>query len=75
MYDEVYPSKHLETIKGIGENLGPSILGIICDPNRFSSQRKLRSFAGLIPQQDDSGETSKKGLSLTQEGPARFRRV
>jgi len=74
MYDEVYPSKHLETIKGIGPTLGPSIIGIICDPNRFSSQKKLRSFAGLIPQQDDSGESNKKGLSLTQEGSARFRR-
>ena len=73
-YAEIDPAKHLETLKGIGPNLGASFLGIICEPNRFSSQKKLRSFSGLIPEQDDSGESSKKGLPLTQEGSARFRR-
>lgn len=74
LYRDVYPERHIETIKGIGENLGASIVGIIGDPNRFSSQDKLRCFAGLIPKQDDSGESNKKGLPLTQEGSARFRR-
>ena len=74
LYEEVHPSKNIETIKGVGENLGASFVGIIGDPNRFSSQSKIRCFAGVIPKQDDSGENSKKGLSLTQEGPSRFRR-
>lgn len=74
LYEEVHPPKIIETIKGIGKNLGPSFIGIIGDPNRFSSQSKLRCFAGAIPRQDDSGETNKKGLPLTQEGPSRFRR-
>lgn len=74
LYKDVHPEKHIETIKGIGKNLGASIVGIIGDPNRFSSQDNLRSFAGLIPKQNDSGESNKKGLHLTQEGPSRFRR-
>lgn len=74
LYEEVHPSKNIETIKGVGENLGASFVGLIGDPNRFSSQKKLRCFAGVIPKQNDSGENCKKGLPLTQEGPARFRR-
>jgi transposase len=74
LYEQVYPSKQLETLKGIGPNLGASIISVLGDPHRFGSQRKLRSFVGLIPKQDDSGESSKKGLPLTQEGPARLRR-
>lgn len=74
LYEQVHPSKNIESLKGIGENLGPSFIGIIGDPNRFSSQSKLRCFAGMVPKQDDSGETNKKGLRITQEGPSRFRR-
>jgi len=74
LYKKVHKSKNIETIKGIGETLGPSFIGIIGNPQRFSSQSKLRCFTGAIPKQDDSGETNKKGLPLTQEGPSRFRR-
>lgn len=74
LYEEVHPSKNIESLKGISKNLGPSLVGIIGNPNRFSSQSKLRCFAGVIPKQDASGETDKKGLSITQEGPSRFRR-
>ena len=74
LYERVHPSKNIETIKGIGENLAPSLVGSIGDPERFSSQSKLRCFAGAIPKQNDSGENCKKGLPLTQEGPSRFRR-
>jgi len=74
LYERVHPSKNIESLKGISENLGPSLIGIIGAPNRFSSQSKLRCFSGMIPKQDDSGETNKKGLSMTQEGPSRLRR-
>ena len=74
LYEEVHPSKIIETIKGIGENLGPSFVSMIGNSQRFSSQSKLRSFAGMIPKQDESGENNKKGLRMTQEGPSRFRR-
>ncbi|GAF92701.1 unnamed protein product, partial [marine sediment metagenome] len=74
LYKEVYPSRNIESIMGIGENLGASIISMIGNPDRFSSQSKLRCFAGIIPRQDSSGETNKKGLSITQEGPTRLRR-
>lgn len=74
LYDQVHPSKNIETIPGIAKTLGPVFIGIIRDPGRFHSQSKVRGYSGMIPKQDDSGENSKKGLSITQEGPPRFRR-
>lgn len=74
LYEKVHPSKNIESLKGISKNLGPSLVSIIGNPQRFSSQSKLRCFSGIIPEQDDSGAINKKGLPITQEGPARFRR-
>ncbi len=73
LYQKVHPTKNIESIKGIGANLGASIIGAIGNPERFLSQSKIRCYAGIIPEQDDSGETSKKGLPITQEGPSRLR--
>jgi len=29
----------------------------------------------MIPKQNDSGESSKKGLNITKDGPSRYRRA
>jgi len=75
LYVCVHPNKNIETIPGIGETLGPVFLGIIGNSDRFSSQSKARSYSGMIPKQNDSGESSKKGLNITKEGPSRYRRA
>jgi len=75
LYKCVHPNKNLETIPGIGETLGPVFLGIIGNSDRFSSQSKARSYSGMVPKQNDSGESSKKGLNLTKDGPSRYRRA
>jgi len=72
-YEQVHPSGNTETIPGMGKNLGPTLVGIIADSNRFHSGVKLRGYSGFCPKQDDSGERSKKGLTATREGPSRFR--
>ncbi len=75
LYEEVHPTKNIETIPGIGETLGPVFLGIIANAERFSSQSKARGYSGMIPKQNDSGESSKKGLNITKDGPSRYRRA
>jgi transposase len=75
LYDKVHPSKNIETITGIGKNLGPALVGKIGDSNRFSSYTKLKGFTGIVPKQDDSGESSKKGLPISHEGPSDLRRA
>jgi len=74
-YKQAHPTKNIETIPGIGETLGPVFLGIIGNPERFSSQSKARGYSGMIPRQKDSGESSKKGLNITKDGPSRYRRA
>lgn len=74
LYEEAHPSKNIETIVGISKTLGPVFIGVTRDPGRFSSHSKMRGYSGMIPKQDDSGESSKKGLGITQEGPSRYRR-
>lgn len=74
LYEKVHPSKNIESFRGIGKKLGPSLVGRIADPHRFSSHTKLKGFIGIVPGQDDSGESSKKGLPITHEGPSDFRR-
>ena len=34
----------------------------------------MRGYSGIIPKQDESGETSKKGLDIAKDGPPRYRR-
>ena len=75
LYEQAHPSKNIETIRGISETLGSVLVGIIRDPGRFHSQSKARGYSGMIPKQDESGESCKKGLRITQEGPPRYRRA
>lgn len=75
LYDQAHPSKNTETISGISKTLGPVFVGIIGDPGRFPSQSKMRGYSGMIPKQDESGESSKKGLDITKDGPPRYRRA
>lgn len=73
LYEKAHPSKNIESLRGVGPNLAASFIGLIGDPERFSSQSRLRSYAGMIPKQDASGESDKQGLSLSKEGPSRLR--
>jgi len=75
LYEGAHPTKNIETIPGIGETLGSVFLGIIANSDRFSSQSKARGYSGMIPKQKDSGESSKKGLNITKDGPSRYRRA
>ena len=75
LYEGAHQTKNIETIPGIGETLGPVFLGIIANPERFSSQSKARGYSGIIPKLKDSGESSKKGLNITKDGPSRYRRA
>ena len=74
-YERVHPSKNIETLYGIGPNLGPVFVAIIKDPNRFATATRLNSFIGMIPRLDDSSNSSKKGLPITKAGPPRARRA
>jgi len=63
------------SIPGIGDTLGPMILGEIGDANRFPTPKKLIAFAGLDPIvsqsgrfENKSGKISKRGSPLLRKG-------
>lgn len=74
-YRRVHPSRHIETIYGIGKALGPIFVSIIKEANRFHYASQIKGFIGMIPKIDASCSSSKKGLSITKEGPPRARRA
>jgi len=63
----------VESVPGTGETIGPATLGEIEDVSRFSSKDDYRSFIGIVPQQNDSGQVVKKGLAMTHGGSSRLR--
>ena len=74
LYDKLLPEKHIESLPGVGERLGPALYGLISDAGRFRREKQCRAFIGFVPRQESSGTTDKKGLIMSQAGPASGRR-
>ena len=68
-----YPvAQLLMTFPGIGIITALTIISEVDDFSRFSSGKKLASFAGLVPRQRSSGESIRYG-SITHAGSASLR--
>lgn len=67
-----YQAQLLKTIYGVSDYSARVILAEIGDINRFSSAKKLKSYAGLVPRMYQSGERCKIG-SITKQGSAYLR--
>ena len=65
-------AKLLTTIPGIGPITAIFIIAEIGDIHRFTSYRKLASYAGLVPSLKASGETAYMG-SITKQGSVYLR--
>lgn len=50
----------IQTVKGIGPTLAAVVVNEIVDMNRFGSANQLRSYAGLIPRENSSGDNIRK---------------
>jgi transposase len=65
----------LTSIVGIGEPTAMTILAEIGDINQFSSARQLAAFAGLTPQEHQSGTSVKGKTRLCKIGNPHLRRA
>lgn len=70
LYRQLHPSRHLETLKGVGEDGAAVYTFFVADVSRFALQKEFRGWHGLIPKSDQSGDADKKGLGVTKAGPA-----
>jgi transposase len=63
----------LQSVRGVGPRLSEAVvLHIGQDPRRFKSGEQLANFAGLVPKQLASGQTTRLG-HITGRGPALLR--
>jgi transposase len=57
----------LMTIPGVGRRTAEVIVTILDDPERFENGRQVSAYAGLIPEQRQSGQTNRLG-AITKRG-------
>jgi transposase len=69
LYRQIHPSRHLETIKGVGEDSAAVYASLIGDPERFASSELFRGWTGMVPDSKQSGGSESKGLHITKAGP------
>jgi transposase len=72
LYEQVDPDGIVRSAPGVGKVGAPQISGRLGDATRFANLASVRSFAGLIPHQDSSGQASRAG-GPTKAGDACLR--
>jgi transposase len=69
LYRQLHPSRHLETLRGVGQDSAAIYIAFIGDVRRFPSQRDFLGWSGLIPFSRQSGNAQARGLRITKAGP------
>jgi transposase len=57
----------LQTVPGVGRKTAEVIVAALDDPYRFQNARQVSAYAGLVPDQRQSGQTNRLG-SITRRG-------
>ncbi len=68
-YHQLHPSRHLESLYGVGERSGAVYASFIGRVGRFPDQPHFRGWHGLVPDSRQSGESESQGLHVSQAGP------
>ena len=70
-----YPeTQRLMQVEGVGPLTALAFVLVIGDPRRFKKGRSVGSYVGLVPRQDESGE-SKPELPITKHGDSFLRKL
>ena len=69
LYLELHPQRYLESLYGIGQDSAAIYIAFIGDIQRFPTPAHFRSWCGLIPYSNQSGDAQIQGLHVTQAGP------
>lgn len=72
LYCEADPDQIMLTVPGVGKILAGQILGRLGDPHRFTSLAAARSFSGLVPKHNSSGQIESMS-GPTKKGDASLR--
>jgi transposase len=72
LYEQVDADGIVRSAPGVGRVGAPQIAGRLGDASRFANLAAIRSFAGLVPDQDSSGQATRTG-GPTKAGDACLR--
>jgi len=64
----------LRTIPGVGVRTAEAVVAYVADPRRFSRNKAIGSYFGLVPCQDQSAGPGRFG-HITREGPGTVRKL
>lgn len=64
----------LRSIPGVGPRTAEAMVAFLDDPHRFRSSRVIGAYFGLVPTQDQSGQTNRLG-HITKQGSATVRQL
>ncbi len=74
LYRKLHPSRHLESIPGVGQDGACVYASFIGQPERFPSLRQHRGWSGMVPNSKQSADSQSLGLKITQAGPRLIRK-
>jgi transposase len=69
LYRRLCPHRHLESLRGVGQDSAAVYVAFIGNVRRFPSLRRFRGWSGLVPYSRQSGQRQASGLRITQAGP------
>jgi transposase len=72
LHEERHPHDHLLTLPGVGPVVAGVIRAVLGTLHRFTSLAALRAYTGLVPREDSSGETRRRGR-ISKAGPSVLR--
>ena len=67
-YQQAYPNDVLQSIPGVGPVVGSVVRATIGDARHFTNASALRAYTGLVPREDSSGDTRRRGR-ISKAGP------
>jgi transposase len=64
----------LQSIPGVGLRTAEAFVAFLDDPHRFANSKRVGSYFGLVPSQDQSGNVNRLGR-ITRDGSATVRQL
>jgi hypothetical protein len=72
-YRSVDPGALARSLPGLADIGGPALVAAMGDPSRFRRGKQFRSFTGLVPKASETGDTDRKGQTMSKAGSSLLR--
>ena len=72
-YAQVDPAGLARSLPGLSDIGGPALVAAMGDPTRFATGKQFRSFTGLTPRASETGDSDRKGQSISKAGSSLLR--